>query len=138
MSSRRQFITLVGGAVAARPFASRAQQPDRLRRIGVLMGWAESHDKARSGVAALREELQKLGWTEGRNIEINTGWAAADVESMKRFAKSRFNLTCWLRPPHPLPRRCCNRHVPFRLFSYWLPIPSVAASSRTCRGQMAT
>ena len=83
---RREFITLLGGA-AAWPFVVRAQQGERIRHIGVLMGWPESHDKARSGVAALREELQKLGWTEGRNIEIDTRWAAADVESMKRFAK---------------------------------------------------
>ena len=77
---RREFITLLGGA-AAWPFAVRAQQGERIRHIGVLMGWPESHDKARSGGAALREELQKLGWTEGRNIEIDTRWAAADVES---------------------------------------------------------
>src|SRR6516162_7706406 len=59
----------------------------RLRRIGVLMGWPESYHQAQSWVAALRDELQKLGWTEGRNIAIDTRWAAADVESMKRFAK---------------------------------------------------
>jgi putative ABC transport system substrate-binding protein len=58
-----------------------------MRRIGVLMGWPESDYKAQSWVAALREELRKLGWTEGRNIEIDTRWAAADVEPMKRFAK---------------------------------------------------
>ena len=53
----------------------------------MLMGWPESYHQAQSWVAALRDELQKLGWTEGRNIAIDTRWAAADVESMKRFAK---------------------------------------------------
>ena len=82
---RREFITL--GGTAAWSLAARAQQPERMRRIGVLMGWPESYHQAQSWVAALRDELQKLGWTEGRSIAIDTRWAAADVESMKRFAK---------------------------------------------------
>jgi putative tryptophan/tyrosine transport system substrate-binding protein len=84
---RREFITLIGGAAAAWPLTARAQHGERMRRIGVLMGWPESDYKAQSWVAALREELRKLGWTEGRNIEIDTRWAAADVEPMTRFAK---------------------------------------------------
>jgi putative ABC transport system substrate-binding protein len=83
---RREFVTLLGGAAAAWPLAVRAQQPNRMRRMGVLLGNAEDHE-AQSWVAALREELGKLGWTEGRNIEIDIRWAAADVASMKRFAK---------------------------------------------------
>jgi putative ABC transport system substrate-binding protein len=83
---RREFITLLGGAAAAWPLAARAQQPYRMRRMAVLMGNAEDHE-AQSWIAALREELEKLGWTEGRNIEIDIRWAAADVASMKRFAK---------------------------------------------------
>jgi putative ABC transport system substrate-binding protein len=88
---RREFITLLGGA-AAWPLAARAQQGERMRRIGVLMGWPESYPQAQTWVAALREELRKLGWTEGRNIEIDTRWAAADVELMKRFAKELIAL----------------------------------------------
>lgn len=84
---RRDFITLLGGAAAAWPFGADAQQSDRMRLIGVLMGLAESDREAQSWVAAFREELRKLGWTEGRNIEIDTRWATADVESMKRLAK---------------------------------------------------
>ena len=82
---RREFITFVGGA-ATWPLTARAQQGERMRRIGVLMGWPESYHQAQSWVAALRDELQKLGWTEGRSIAIDTRWAAADVESMKQFA----------------------------------------------------
>jgi putative tryptophan/tyrosine transport system substrate-binding protein len=85
---RREFITLLGGTAVAWPLAAaRAQQPDRVRRIGVLMGYAESDHEAQSWVAAFREELRKLGWMDGRNIEIDTRWATADVEWMKRFAK---------------------------------------------------
>jgi putative ABC transport system substrate-binding protein len=84
---RREFITVVGGAAVSWPLAARAQQSDRTRLIGVLMGFAESDHEAQSWVAAFREELGKLGWTEGRNIEIDTRWATADVESMEGFAK---------------------------------------------------
>jgi len=84
---RREFIALVGGA-ATWPLTARAQL-DRVRRIGVLMGQglAQNDLEAQSSVAAFREELRKLGWTEGPNIEIDTRWANGDVESMKRFAK---------------------------------------------------
>ena len=83
---RREFITLLGGTLAL-PLPARAQQPARLRRIGVLMAYAESDQQGQAWVAAFREGLQKLGWTEGRNIRIDTRWAAADVEAMQRFAK---------------------------------------------------
>ena len=82
---RRAFIAALGGAVAL-PVVALAQQ-GAIRRIGVLMGFAESDHGAQSGVAGFREELRKLGWTAGRNIEIDTRWATADVESMQRFAQ---------------------------------------------------
>jgi len=84
---RREFIALLGSVAATWPLAAGAQQLDRLRRIRVLIGHAESGHEAQSSVAAFREELRKLGWIEGRNIEIDTRWASGDVESMKRYAK---------------------------------------------------
>jgi ABC-type uncharacterized transport system substrate-binding protein len=89
---RRQFITLLGGAAAAWPLAARAQQGERMRRIGVLTSSAESDQEGQSSVAAFREGLRKLGWMEGRNSEIDIRWAAADVELMKRFAKELVTL----------------------------------------------
>ena len=84
---RRELLAALGGA-AAWPLAARAQQPDRVRRIGVLMGYAESDSDARAWYAAFQEALQKLGWTEGRNTEIVTRWAIPDdAESMRRLAK---------------------------------------------------
>jgi putative ABC transport system substrate-binding protein len=88
---RRDFM-LLGGAAAAWPLGARAQQPEKVRRIGVLMSNAESDDEGRSGVAAFRDELRKVGWTEHRNIEIDTRWAAGDVESMRQFAKELVGL----------------------------------------------
>jgi putative ABC transport system substrate-binding protein len=83
---RREFVTLIGGA-AAWPLAARAQQPDRMRRIGVLMAVPENDHEYQTFFAAFREELQKLGWAEGRNIRIDTRWAGPDVEAIQRFAK---------------------------------------------------
>jgi putative ABC transport system substrate-binding protein len=84
---RREFIAALGGMAAAWPLAARAQQPERMRRVGVLMSASETDPEYRAYVAAFREGLQKLGWTEGRNIRIDTRWAATDVESLQRFAK---------------------------------------------------
>jgi putative tryptophan/tyrosine transport system substrate-binding protein len=67
--------------------SSRAQQGDRMRRIGVLMAIAESDMEGQAFVAAFREELEKLGWAEGRNIRIDTRWTTPNVELMQRFAK---------------------------------------------------
>jgi len=84
---RRDFIMLTSCFAASWPLAAHAQQTGRMRRIGVLMAHAESDPEFHAYLAAFREGLQKLGWTEGRNIRIDSRWAAADVESMKRFAK---------------------------------------------------
>jgi putative ABC transport system substrate-binding protein len=84
---RRDFITLLGGAMAW-PLAVHAQQGEKMRRIGVLMGFPESDLEAQAYIAAFRDELRKLGWTEGLNVRIDTRWATpADVDSMQRFAK---------------------------------------------------
>src|ERR1700757_1782905 len=75
---RRQFITLLGGAAIAWPVESRAQQPDQVRRIGVLMGYAESDSDARAWYAAFRAELQTLGWTELRcSCATTARWSCA-------------------------------------------------------------
>jgi putative ABC transport system substrate-binding protein len=84
---RREFITLLGGT-AAWPLAARAQQADRVRRIGVLMAHPESDAEFQGYVAAFREGLQKLGWTEGRNIRIDFRWGALDdAEAGQRSVK---------------------------------------------------
>jgi putative ABC transport system substrate-binding protein len=85
---RREFITLLGGAAAAWPLAARAQQPDRIRRICVLMGYPENDSEAQAYLSAFRDGLQKLGWTENRNVRIDTRWTTpGDADSIQRFAK---------------------------------------------------
>ena len=84
---RREFLKLVGGSAVAWPLVARAQQPERIRRIGVLMGYAESDRQGQANVAAFRMGLQKLGWTEGRNVAIEYRWAAAEADLVQRFAK---------------------------------------------------
>jgi putative ABC transport system substrate-binding protein len=87
---RREFIALVGGAMAL-PLTARAQV-DRMRRIGVLMGYAESDREGQANIEAFRGGLLKLGWTEGRNIRIDTRWAAADANLAEQFAKELVTL----------------------------------------------
>jgi putative tryptophan/tyrosine transport system substrate-binding protein len=83
---RRDFVALLGGA-AAWPLATRAQQSNGVRRIGVLMAYGVNDREGRDWAAAFREGLQKLGWTEDRNIRIDFRWAAADAQTRQRFAK---------------------------------------------------
>jgi putative ABC transport system substrate-binding protein len=87
---RRQFISLLGAATAW-PVAARAQQ-QRMRRIAILTSSDESDPEAQAGIAAFREGLGKLGWTEGRNLAIDIRWTRADAELMTRSAKELATL----------------------------------------------
>jgi putative ABC transport system substrate-binding protein len=88
---RREFITLVGGA-SAWPFAARAQQPDRMRRIGLLMGPSEDDRTAQLQTSVLRNGLSELGWTERRNIEFHYRWAGGDPVRARTYAAELVRL----------------------------------------------
>jgi putative ABC transport system substrate-binding protein len=88
---RRKFITLLGGAVAW-PVVARAQQPDRMRRIGVLRLSAESDPEGQAGLAAFRLELGKLGWIEGRNVRIDVRWSAGTGDQLGIYAAQLVSL----------------------------------------------
>ncbi|HZN31725.1 MAG TPA: ABC transporter substrate-binding protein, partial [Xanthobacteraceae bacterium] len=77
---RREFITLIGGAAAGWPVAARAQQGERIRRIGVLLPSATADREFQARLAAFLQELQQLGWTDGRNILIDTRWGAGNAD----------------------------------------------------------
>jgi putative ABC transport system substrate-binding protein len=89
---RRDFITLLGGATVAWPLAARAQQPERMRRIGVLSSLAETDLEAQAWDAAFRTQLVELGWIDGRNIHIDYRWGAGSVDRMQLFAKELVRL----------------------------------------------
>ena len=89
---RRELITLLGGAAAAWPLATHAQQSNRMRLIGVLMGFAETDPTAQSWLAEFRGGLAKRGWTEGSNLRIELRWGAGDAERIRRLAKELVDL----------------------------------------------
>src|SRR5436190_2191983 len=88
---RRQFITLLGGA-AAWPLTARAQQADRMRRIGVLMHVAAGDPESEARIAAFLQRLQQLGWTDERNVRIDYRWAAGDASGFHRHAEELLAL----------------------------------------------
>jgi putative tryptophan/tyrosine transport system substrate-binding protein len=83
---RRDFIKATVSAVTAWPLAGRAQQRDRMRRIGVLMALAADDPAGQARFIAFVQALQELGWTDGRNVRIDTRWAAGDAERFRRYA----------------------------------------------------
>ena len=83
---RREFITLFGVAALAVPRAARAQQADRVRRVGVLMSRAAGDPEEQARFAGFLQGLQKLGWTDGRNVRIDYRWAAADADRSRTYA----------------------------------------------------
>jgi putative tryptophan/tyrosine transport system substrate-binding protein len=86
MSTRREFITLLGGA-AAWPLAARAQQSERMRRIGVLMNFVEDDPEAKARLAAFRQGLERRGWSEGRNAHLDYRFTAISAERTQVLAK---------------------------------------------------
>src|SRR5262249_24774417 len=83
---RREFTALLGGAAAGRPLAARAQQRERVRRVGVLMNTAADDPIGQTRIAAFVQGLQQLGWGVGRNVEIDSRWAGGDADRIRRYA----------------------------------------------------
>src|SRR5215468_8361030 len=83
---RRDFMKIVGGAAAGWPLAARAQQKERMRRIGVLLPGAADDTEVQARLAAFLQGLQPLGWTVGRNVRIDIRWAGLNADDMRRHA----------------------------------------------------
>jgi putative ABC transport system substrate-binding protein len=89
---RREFITLLGGAAVAWPLAALAQQTDKVRRVGVLMGYDEADPEAKALLSEFTQGLSELGWTDGRNLRVDVRWAPGRTDLMHTFAKELVNL----------------------------------------------
>jgi len=90
---RREFITLLGGAAAAWPLAVRAQQGEKVRRIGVLMLYPENDPQGQLRAASFRQGLEKLGWSIGRNVQIDFQWGLGDADWMRSATAQLLRLT---------------------------------------------
>jgi putative ABC transport system substrate-binding protein len=88
---RRDFITLLVGAVAL-PLAARAQQPERMRRIGMLMAYGENDPGAKAQLSGFTRGLAELGWTDGRSVRMDVRWAAGNVDQVRTLAKELVDL----------------------------------------------
>ena len=89
---RREFIQGIAGSAIAWPFAVRAQQPDRMRRIGVLMNFFSDPPEGQARIATFMQALQKLGWNEGDNIRTDIRWAGDDIERFRRYSEELIGL----------------------------------------------
>jgi putative ABC transport system substrate-binding protein len=92
MSNRREFITLLGGAAAAWPLAARGQQPEPMKRIGLLTDAAQTDQFALSVVSVFRQRLEALGWNDGRNVRIDERWAALDGDRLRVYSTELVGL----------------------------------------------
>ena len=83
---RRHFVALLGGTAATWPFVARAQQPQRVRRIGVLIPGVATDPQNQNRIAAFQQGLRELGWTDGRNLGIDYRWVASGADGMRSAA----------------------------------------------------
>src|SRR6516164_4304201 len=125
---RREFITLLGGATASWPLVARAQQPERVRRIGVLMGLAASDPDASGWISAFEQVLQKSGWSEGRNIKIEYRWGTGDARIIRAYAAELMAspLKSSSLEVRPLRGQCNRRPNPYPFYS-WRSLTQLAA-----------
>jgi putative ABC transport system substrate-binding protein len=135
---RREFIAGLGGA-AAWPFVARAQQPERMRRIGVLLNAAADNAEYQARIVAFPQALALLGWTIGRNVRIDTRWAATNADEIRRHAAELVALApdvILANGAGPVGALLqATRIVPIVFVGLIDPVG--AASSTACRGRAA-
>src|SRR6516164_2013125 len=127
MIQRREFITLLGGA-AAWPLAARAQQRDRVRRIGVLLPYDENDPESKRRVSAFTQALADLGWADGRNLRMDLRWAGGDINRMRALARELVDLQPDIIVPYGTPATAAvqgeTRTIPIVFASVADPVAS--------------
>jgi putative ABC transport system substrate-binding protein len=138
---RREFVTLLAGA-AAWPLAARAQQPEHMRKIGMLLPFAPHHPVGQARIAAFLQELERLGWTEARNVRIDIRWTGADPENIRKHADelvaSAPDLILANGPPAVGPLLQATRTVPILFVAVPDPVGAGFADSLARPGRNAT
>ena len=139
---RRELVALLGAAAVTRPHVARAQQPERMRRIGALMGYAEGDREGQAFVTAFREELRKLAWIEGKNVTIDARWGAGKEEPTQQFAAEIVALKPDLILSHSTPTTAAllnnTRTIPIVFANVTDPIGSGFVASLPQPGGNAT
>jgi putative tryptophan/tyrosine transport system substrate-binding protein len=139
---RREFITLLGGAAAAWPLAARAQQPDRVRRIGVLQAINESDPEGQLRKAPFVQGLQKFGWTEGANVMIDYRWGGDDADRIRHYATELTSMrpdVIWTSGALPLlALKRATRTIPIIFTQVYDPVGSGFVASLTRPGSNIT
>jgi putative tryptophan/tyrosine transport system substrate-binding protein len=135
---RREFIKLVAGAAAAWPLVARAQQPERMRRIGVLLAASESDPESQRRKAAFVDGLQKFGWKDGTNILIDYRWAGDDADRIRLYATELTGMrpdVIWTSGALPLlPLKRATRTIPIVFTGVYDPVGSGFVTSLTRPG----
>ena len=110
---QRQFMSLLGGAAAAYPFAARAQQSERVRRVGVLMSTTENDVEGQARIGAFLQGLRQSGWAVPGNVRIETRWGGGDAERIRKYAAEfvRSRRTSSWRVAARSRGRCCRRRA---------------------------
>jgi putative ABC transport system substrate-binding protein len=130
---RREFISGLGSATAAWPLAARAQQDGRMRRIGVLMGYAEADPEAQARIAAFRQGLADLGWVEGRNVRFDVRWTGGDDALQRSHASELVALApdviLATNTPTALALRAATRTIPIVFVTLGDPVATGVVSN---------
>src|SRR6478736_4921090 len=126
---RRDFISLLGGAAVAWPIAARAQQRERMRRIGLLINLAADDPESQARRAAFQQGLQQLGWIDGRNVRIIARWGAGDADQIRSSAAELVVTAPDVILATSSPALAASQHAPCLSCSHPSSIQSAAASS---------
>src|SRR5260370_10197910 len=119
---RREFRTLVGGGAAAWPLAARAQQGDRIRRVGMLLAFTENDPDMRARISAFRQRFTDLGWTDGRNVRIDYRFSGSDIERLRANAKELLPFAPDIMVAHNNPGLAALRPEHRTLPTVFLPV----------------